>query len=303
MKGISLQKIIDDLPLEKIYIPESIEDVILLNGEINRPGLQLTGYYNKFPPKRLQVIGEQEWYYINELSPEERYKSIDEFFSHKIPALIFSGNHWIHNEIIELSKKYDISLLRTKDSFSKFTVKFQNYIDVELAPKMRKHGVLLDVYGVGVLITGNTGIGKSEAALNLISNGSKLISDDSVIIKNIENRLIGTSPEITKYFMEIRGVGIIDIQKLFGIGFVMEDKEVEMIVHLEAWDKSKEYERLGIDDDYEEILGKEVVKYTIPVKPGRDTALIIEAATKNFKQKETGYNPAIELNNRILKYK
>ncbi|RVU55178.1 HPr(Ser) kinase/phosphatase [Anaerosphaera multitolerans] len=300
MKGIELQKVINDLDLEKIYIANNIDEVLLKSGDINRPGLQLTGYYNQFSPERLQIIGEQEWHYINELNPKERHNSLKKLFSYNIPGVVFCGNNYIHDEIIELSKIHDVSLFRTSDTFSKFTGVFQNYVEDKLAPKIRKHGVLLDIYGVGVLITGKAGIGKSEAALNLISKGSKLVSDDSVIIKNIDSKLIGTSPEITKHFMELRGVGIIDVQKLFGIGFVMEEKEIEMIVDLESWDSTKDYERLGLEDVYEEILGIKIVKYTIPVRPGRDIALIIEVATKNFKQKEMGYNPAVELNNRIL---
>ena len=176
----------------------------------------------------------------------------------------------------------------------------KNFIDEALAPTTRIHGVLLDVYGVGVILTGDSGVGKSETALDLIAKGSKLISDDSVIIKKMDDRLIGTSPEITKHFMEVRGVGIIDIQRFFGVGSVMEKREVEMIAHLELWDDEKEYVRLGLEDTYQEILGVDVVKYTIPVKPGRHTAMIIEVATNNYKQKQLGYNPAVALNERIM---
>ena len=302
MDNIKLNKLIEDLKLEKIYISDNYKDVKITTGDINRPGLQLLGHYEKFPSERLQLIGEQEWHFLDSLSAEDRYKTMKKFLSYKIPAIIFSGNHWIHDEIISLARERNISLLKTKYTVSKFSSILGNYAAVEFAPTIRKHGVLLDVYGVGVLITGKSGIGKSEAALDLITKGAgKLISDDSVIIKQVDDKLIGSSPEITQYFMEIRGVGIIDIQKLFGIGYIMEEKEIEMIVHLEDWDIKKEYERLGIDNDSEEILGKKLVKYTIPVKPGRHIGLIIEVATKNYKQKEMGYNAATELNERILK--
>ncbi len=302
MKSIKLNELIEDLKLEKIYISDNYKDVEIHSGELNRPGLQFTGFYETFSFERLQIIGEQEWYFLDSLSSDERCEVIKKFLSYKIPALIFSGNHWIHDEILSCARERNISILKTKHSVSKFSSILQNYTAVEFAPTIRKHGVLLDVYGVGVLITGKSGIGKSEAALDLITKGAaKLISDDSVIIKQVEDKLIGSSPEITQYFMEIRGVGIIDIQKLFGIGYIMEEKNIEMIVNLEDWDVKKEYERLGLDNEFEEILGQEIVKYTIPVKPGRHIGLIIEVATKNFKQKEMGYNAAVELNERILK--
>lgn len=303
MDKIALSKVITDLNLNVLYEPENFHDIYLETLDINRPGLQLNGHFDSFDDKRLQVIGEQEWYFLNELNKDERYNAIKKLFECKIPALIFMRNRYIHDEFIELAKKMDITLLRTEETFSKFSIKFQNYMEIELAPTTRMHGVLLDVYGVGVLIKGKSGVGKSETALDLISKGSKLISDDSVIIKRIDDRLIGKSPEITKHFMEIRGVGIIDVEKIFGIGFVMDSKEVEMIINLEPWDHEVEYDRLGIDNEYETILDKKVAKFDIPVKPGRNSALIIEIATKNFKQKEQGYNPAEELNKRILGYK
>lgn len=299
--SIRLSQLIEDLELEKIYVSDNYKKVEIVSGEINRPGLQFTGYYKSFLPERIQIIGEQEWEYLDDLKSNERYNAMKKFFSYRIPALIISGDHWIHDEIIELARERNISILKTRYSVSKFSSILQNYTAVKFAPTIRMHGVLLDVYGVGVLITGKSGIGKSEAALDLITKGAaKLISDDSVIIKEVENRIIGNSPNITQYFMEIRGVGIIDIQKLFGIGYIMEEKEIEMVVHLEDWNSEEEYERLGIEDDYEEILGKRVAKYTLPIKPGRHIGLIIEVATKNYKQKEMGYNAAEELNRRIL---
>lgn len=183
MEGIKLKKIVEDLNLQKIFLANNYENVSILTANLNRPGLQLAGYYNKFDSDRLQILGEQEWTYIDEMELEKRYKSLKKLFEYNIPALIFSGNNWIHDEVIELAKINNVSILRTTDSFIKFAGRFQSYIEIELAPTIRKHAVLLDVYGVGVLITGKSGIGKSETALDLISKGSKLISDDSVIIK------------------------------------------------------------------------------------------------------------------------
>lgn len=303
MDKIAISKVITDLNLNLIYKANNFNDIYLKTLDINRPGLQLNGHFDSFDDKRLQVIGEQEWYFLNTMDTESRYKAIEKLFSCEIPAIIFMRNRTIHKEFIELAEKMDISILSTDETFSKFSIKYQNYMEIELAPTTRLHGVLLDVYGVGVLIKGKSGVGKSETALDLISKGSKLISDDSVIIKRIDDRLIGKSPAITKHFMEIRGVGIIDVEKIFGIGYVMDSKEVEMIVNLEPWDKEAEYDRLGIDNAYELILGKKVTKFDIPIKPGRNSSLIIEIATKNFKQKEQGYNPVEELNKRILGYK
>ncbi|MGO1579865.1 MAG: HPr(Ser) kinase/phosphatase [Peptoniphilaceae bacterium] len=300
MDSIKLKKLVEDLSLEIINESSDYKNIEISSPDLISPGLQLIGYNKTFSKDSLLIINDDESGYLERLDYENKIKSFESIFKHSLPAVLFFKDYSVDKIIIELAKKHDITLLKTKKSFSKFAGKFQNYYEYELAPSMRKHGVLLDVYGVGVLITGKSGIGKSETALDLISKGSKLISDDSVIIKKIDDRLIGASPPITKYFMEIRGVGIIDVQRLFGIGFVMESKEIEMIVNLETWDQNKEYERLGLDNDYEEILGKNIVKFTIPVKPGRHTALIIEVATKNFKQKEMGYNAAVELNNRIF---
>lgn len=303
MDRIALKKIISDLKLNIIYKSENIDQIFLKTLDINRPGLQLNGHYDSFDDKRLQVIGEQEWYFLSGMTTEKRYKAIKDLFSCRIPAIIFMRNREIHPEFIELANEMGITILSTSETYSKFSIRYQNYMEIELAPTLRLHGTLLDVYGVGVLIKGKSGVGKSETALDLISKGSKLISDDSVIIKRIDDRLIGKSPIITKHFMEIRGIGIIDVEKIFGIGYVMDSKEVEMVVNLEPWDKEVEYDRLGIDNKYETILDKKIIKFDIPVKPGRNSALLVETATKHFKQKEQGYNPAEELNKRILGYR
>ncbi|WP_071027264.1 HPr(Ser) kinase/phosphatase [Peptoniphilus raoultii] len=297
---IKLKKIVDKLDLEILHKSTDYSKIDITTDEINRPGLQFCGHFNQFVEGRIQIIGAQEWYYLNSLSPIQRKESLESLFSLKVPCIIFTRSNIIFPEVQDLAHSYNITIIRSNDATTKLLTKLVSIIDEELAPTLRMHGCLLDIYGVGVLITGRSGIGKSETALDLISGGARLISDDSVIIKNMDDRLVGKSPEITRHFMEIRGVGIVDVQKMFGIGYVMEEKEVEIVVELVDWDESKEYDRLGLDDNYESLLGINVVKFTIPVKPGRHTALIIEVATKNFKQKELGYNPAVELNNRIL---
>ena len=289
-----------ELNFNLVYQAKRYFTVSITEPEVNRPGLQLAGYFRKFKNKRLQMIGNQEWYYLSEMEPDKRRESLDKLFEQDVPAIIFAAGNEVFKEALESAEKYDITIFKIDKKTNIVLEELKNFIDEALAPTTRIHGVLLDVYGVGVILTGDSGVGKSETALDLIAKGSKLISDDSVIIKKMDDRLIGTSPEITKHFMEVRGVGIIDIQRFFGVGSVMEKREVEMIAHLELWDDEKEYVRLGLEDTYQEILGVDVVKYTIPVKPGRHTAMIIEVATNNYKQKQLGYNPAVALNERIM---
>lgn len=300
MSYYTLMDLKAELNFNLVYQAKRYFTVSITEPEVNRPGLQLAGYFRKFKNKRLQMIGNQEWYYLSEMEPDERRESLDKLFEQDVPAIIFAAGNEVFKEALESAEKYDITIFKIDKKTNIVLEELKNFIDEALAPTTRIHGVLLDVYGVGVILTGDSGVGKSETALDLIAKGSKLISDDSVIIKKMDDRLIGTSPEITKHFMEVRGVGIIDIQRFFGVGSVMEKREVEMIAHLELWDDEKEYVRLGLEDTYQEILGVDVVKYTIPVKPGRHTAMIIEVATNNYKQKQLGYNPAVALNERIM---
>ena len=300
---IKLENLVKKMKLEVINKSSDYSNINIENDEINRPGLQFLGKFDKFVDGRIQIIGDSEWAYLNSLTQKEAREAFEKLLKFTFPSIIYTRNNKIFPFVFELAKKYDISILKSSDTSTKFIIELILMIDEELAPTLRVHGCLLDIYGVGVLIMGRSGIGKSETALDLISNGARLISDDIVIIKNINERLVGKSPNITRHFMEIRGVGIIDVQKMFGIGFVMEEKEVEIIVELVDWDESKEYDRLGIDYAYENLLGMKVVKFTIPVKPGRHTSLIIEVATRHFKQKELGYNPALELNKRIIEEK
>ena len=300
MSYYTLMDLKSELDFNLVYQAKRYFTVSITEPEVNRPGLQLAGYFRKFKNKRLQMIGNQEWYYLSEMEPDERRESLDKLFEQDVPAIIFAAGNEVFKEALESAEKYDITIFKIDKKTNIVLEELKNFIDEALAPTTRIHGVLLDVYGVGVILTGDSGVGKSETALDLIAKGSKLISDDSVIIKKMDDRLIGTSPEITKHFMEVRGVGIIDIQRFFGVGSVMAKREIEMIAHLELWDDEKEYVRLGLEDTYEEILGIDVVKYTIPVKPGRHTAMIIEVATNNYKQKQLGYNPAMALNERIM---
>lgn len=299
MSYITLRDIIEELGLEIVYASNDIDEIKIYSIEINRPGLQIGGYFNKFVPERIQLIGNAEWYYYETLSLEEKIKNMDMYFSYDMPVLIFSGNLEVFPEIIDLAKKHDRTILRSKSATANLSNKMASYIELELAPETRIHGVFVEVYGVGVLITGKSGVGKSETALDLVTRGHRLISDDTVIIKDIEGKLMGKSPEITRHFMEIRGLGILDIERLYGVGSVKNYEYIDVVVELELWNEDTEYDRIGLDESFTKVLDLEIPTATIPVKPGRNVAMIVEVAVRNFRQKLLGYNAAEELNQRI----
>lgn len=301
MKGITLDKLIEELELEIIYKATNSHEIKIFTPEVNRPGLQLVGYFEKFEPNRLQVIGNAEWHYCNELPESLRHDSMDKFLSYPVPALIFSRNLPIFPEVLEFAKKYNRTILRVDMATSKIINTLVDFIEIKLAPETTMHGVLLEVNGIGVLLIGKSGVGKSETALDLVFRGHRLIADDRVTIKKVDNYLRGESPKLTRYFMEIRGIGILDIERLYGIGAVKEYEYIDMIMELEKWDEEKEYDRIGLDEEKIEILGVELPKVIIPVKPGRNIAMIIEVAARNNRQKRLGYNAAESLNTRIMK--
>ncbi len=302
MSYVKLRQIINDMNLEIVHESTDLDDINIYSSEISRPGLQIVGYFEKFVPERIQIIGSAEWHYYNDIPNSLRYDSIDKLFSYPIPAFIISRDLPVFKEIITLAKKHNITILRTKENTSKIINKVLNYIDLQLAPETRVHGVFVEVYGVGVLITGKSGVGKSETALDLVIRGHRLVSDDVVVIKKMEGMLMGKSPEITRHFLKIRGLGILDIERLYGVGSVKNDEFVELVIELELWDESKEYDRVGLDESYTEILGVQVSTATVPVRPGRNVAMIIEVAARNFRQKVLGYNAAYELNERIKRH-
>lgn len=300
MRSVSIKEVVEGLGLETIYKSTDIEKISIISPKVNRPGLQLVGYFEKFKPRRLQVIGNAEWHYLNGLPESLRYESFNKFLSYPIPALIFSRGLPIFPEVLELAKRYDRTILRVNRSTSKFINDLVDYIEIKLAPETTMHGVLMEVHGIGVLLTGKSGVGKSETALDLVYRGHRLIADDRVTIKKVEDYLRGESPKLTRYFMEIRGIGILDIERLYGIGAVKEYEYIDMIMELEDWDEETEYDRVGLDEERVEILGVNLPKVVIPVKPGRNVAMIIEVAARNNRQKRLGYNAAESLNNRIM---
>lgn len=299
MKYVTLKDIRLNLGLEIINKATDFDRIKVYSSSISRPGLQLVGHFEKFASEKIQIMGNAEWHYYEKLSPKEKYERIDEYFKYPIPVLIISRGLTIFPEILELAKKHNVNILRTSEDTSKIIRRINDYIDLELASEIRVHGVFVEVYGVGVLIKGKSGVGKSETALDLVIRGHRLISDDTVIIKRTDDGLIGRSPQITRHFMEIRGLGILDIERLYGVGSVKNDEYISMVIQLELWDEGKEYDRIGLDEKFTDILGQKLSTATIPVRPGRNVAMIIEVAARNYRQKALGYNAAEELNNRI----
>lgn len=295
-----LKEFCDNLDLEIVY-DGGHEEVAITNSSINRPGLQLYGFYNHFDEDRVQIIGKVEDSYLRHLSLEESKEKISTFCSYSWPCLIIAWD--IENEgFLEAAKKHNKILLKSKLKTMKIMMKTIQYLDDYLAPSVSIHGVLVDVFGIGVLITGSSGVGKSETALELVKRGHRLISDDVVDIKKVsDNRLLGTAPELLKQYMEIRGIGIIDVRTLYGIGAVKESVDIEMCIHLEHWEAESYYDRLGIDNQYMNILDVDIDKVTIPVTSGRNLAIIIETAARNNRQKAMGINSAQDFLDKVNK--
>ncbi len=298
---VTLDKIIKELKLEEIYIPESPENIKIKHSDVNRPGLQVAGYFDHFDNDRIQVMGKVEFSYLEKCSNEDRQKSIEKFFASKLPAVILARGLEPFPEMLELAEKYQIPLLRTAESTSNFMAALIAFLNLNLAPRKTVHGVLVEVYGEGVLIMGESGVGKSETAIELVKRGHRLIADDAVEIKRVSNiSCVGSSPAVIRHYIELRGIGIIDVRRIFGMGAVKETEKIDLIVNLENWDVNKVYDRLGMDNTYTDILGIKIPSLTIPVKPGRNLAIILEVAAMNNRQKRFGYNAAVELNNKLM---
>ena len=279
--SVAVETLIKDFDLEVLV--EGEKGVEITVNDINRPGLQLSGFYNYFAPERLQVVGKAEWSFIGDMSRELRRKRVDKYFSFNSKCVVITRGLEPHEEFIRAAKKNKTWLLRTTSVTTNFISKMTIYLSDKFAPETRLHGVLVDVYGIGILITGESGIGKSETALELIKRGHRLVTDDAVDIKEIDGELIGTSPKITIGMLEVRGIGIIDISALYGLSSVQESKGINLVMHFEHWKDNGDYDRLGINQDTQEILGVNVRKLRVPVRPGRNIAVIIEAAAVNYR--------------------
>ncbi|MDR0937648.1 MAG: HPr(Ser) kinase/phosphatase [Oscillospiraceae bacterium] len=301
-RSIPLCKITDALNIKREYIPPDFETRMVVNTTINRPGLQLVGFFSHFDKSRIQVMGIVECMYLKTLPGEERAKIFAELFKRDIPALIVSNNMEIYPECRELAAKYATPVFSTPRDTSEFCAELISRLTNELAPRITRHGVLVEVYGEGILLLGESGVGKSETAIELVKRGHCLVADDAVEIKKVSyNRLLGTAPELIRHYMELRGIGIIDVRRLFGLGAVREESEIGLIIKLEIWQDDTQYERIADAEIRTELLDVAVPTLTIPVKPGRNLAAIIEVAAMNNKQRKMGYNAAKELMNSIDK--
>ncbi|MCI8649158.1 MAG: HPr(Ser) kinase/phosphatase [Anaerotruncus sp.] len=293
---VPLQKLIKDFNLEVLYLPEDASGIVISTPEVNRPGLQLSGFFDYFDNQRIQVLGKSEFAFLEKYQEQERITQVRNYFSYKPPVVIVTRNIDAEDWVIDLAKEYRVSLLRTAEGTSEFMASLIGELNVELAPRVTRHGVLVEVYGEGILLLGESGVGKSETAIELVKRGHRLIADDAVEIRRVSSKtVVGSSPENIRHFMELRGVGIINARRLFGIGAVKMTEKINMIVQLEQWDATKVYDRMGMNDEYIDVLGIKVPALTIPVKPGRNLAIIIEVAAMNNRQKRMGYNAAQEL--------
>ena len=300
MQSVKLSKVIEKMGLKNLTPDIDAGGIRITQPDINRPALQLTGFFDHFDTDRIQIIGYVEAAYLENLDLERKIKIYNQLLSSNIPCLIFCREIKPDQELLDLAAHYEVPILVTASSTSSFMAEVIRWLKVQLAPTISIHGVLVDVYGEGVLIMGESGIGKSEAALELIKRGHRLVTDDVVEIHKVsEETLIGTAPEITKHFIELRGIGIIDVKSLFGIESVKDTQAIDMVIKLEDWNKDTEYDRLGMEEEYTEFLGNKVICHALPVRPGRNLAVIVETAAVNYRQKKMGYNAAKELYNRV----
>lgn len=302
MASISLTKVIEKWKWENLTPEIDISKIKIMQPDINRPALQLAGYFEHFEATRLQVVGFVEYSYMNGLEEEKQIEIFEKLLNNPIPGIVFCRELHPNDLFRETAIKYSVPLLMSNKATSACMAEIIRWLNVQLAPCISIHGVLVDVYGEGVLITGESGIGKSEAALELVKRGHRLVTDDVVELRRVSaDTLIGSAPNITKHFIELRGIGIIDVKSLFGAASVRDTQNIDLVIHLEDWDKDKEYDRLGMEEEYIEYLGNKVVCHNIPIRPGRNLAVICESAAINHRQKKMGYNAAQELYQRVQK--
>ena len=300
MASVSLNKIIERFKLENLTPELDVSEVKITQPDINRPALQLAGYFEHYEATRLQIIGFVEYTYMESMTKERKEEIFNQLLSCPIPVIVFCRELQPDPLFLKIAIEKKIPLLMTKKATSAFTAEIIRWLNVQLAPCISVHGVLVDVYGEGVLITGESGIGKSEAALELIKRGHRLVTDDVVEIRKVsDDTLVGSAPEVTKHFIEVRGIGIVDIKTLFGVSSVKETSQIDLVIKIEDWDRDKEYDRLGLEEEYTEYLGNKLVCHTIPIRPGRNLAIICESAAVNHRQKKMGYNAAQELYKRV----
>ncbi len=298
---IPLCKLIDEFSLEQVVVPADLQERQITTAEVNRPGLALAGFFEYFEAPRIQLIGKAEHRYLVEQTPDDRLACLDRFMAAGPSAVIVTTHLEVLPELVETAAAHDVPLLRTGRTTSEFLAALVGSLSVSLAPRITRHGVLVEVYGEGVLILGDSGVGKSETAIELVKRGHRLIADDAVELKRVSAKtLVGQAPEIIRHYVELRGIGIVDVRRLFGMGAVKDTERVDLVISLEPWIQGKMYDRLGLDGETIEILGIELPMITIPVRPGRNLAIILEIAAMNNRQKKMGYNTAEEFNKRLM---
>ena len=297
---VELKKVVEKMDLKNLTPNVDIGDKTLEIPDINRPALQLTGYFEHFDSDRVQLIGYVEYTFLEKMDEEHKREIYTQLLSYPIPCIVFSRSLKPGKILLEMAEEANIPVFNTEKKTAQFTAEIIRWLNVELAPCISIHGVLVDVYGVGVLIMGESGIGKSEAALELIKRGHRLVSDDVVEIRKVSDAtLVGTAPDITRHFIELRGIGIVDVKTLYGVQSVRETQNIDLVITLEDWDKDKKYDRLGMEEEYTEFLGNKIVCHQLPIRPGRNLAIIVETAAINYRQKKMGYNAAQELYKRV----
>ena len=297
--SVPLTTLVKEFELEVAYRSSDYEDIQLTVADVARPGLQLAGYFDHFEPMRLQVMGNVEMSYLQKLSEAERAMTLDRYCAFKFPALLITRYNAVDPVCLEMAKKHDVTVLRCHESTSTIVSAIIAYLSATLASRITRHGVLMEVYGEGILLTGESGMGKSETAVELLKRGHRLIADDAVEIRKVGNKLIGSAPDVVRNYVELRGIGIINVAKLFGMGAVKAENEIDLVVNVVPWDQHQNYDRLGLEDQHTDILGVQVPINTIPVTPGRNLAVILEVAAMNNRQRKMGYNPAKEFTEQI----
>ena len=297
---VELKKVVEKMNLKSLTPDVDVTDKRIEIPDINRPALQLTGYFEHFDSDRVQLIGYVEYTFLETMDEEHKREIYKKLLSYQIPCIVFSRSMKPEQMFLDMAEEANIPVYNTEKKTAQFTAEIIRWLNVQLAPCISIHGVLVDVYGVGVLIMGESGIGKSEAALELIKRGHRLVSDDVVEIRKVSDEtLVGTAPDITRHFIELRGIGIVDVKTLYGVQSVRETQNIDLVITLEDWDKEKKYDRLGMEEEYTEFLGNKVVCHQLPIRPGRKLAIIVETAAINYRQKKMGYNAAQELYKRV----
>ena len=299
--SVELGRIVEEFKLEAVCVFDKYEKIKIVTNEVNRPSLQIAGFFDYFYNNRIQIMGKVEFSYLEKMSSDERRNSLEKLFEKSIPCVIVTRDMEIPEEMTELAVKYKTPILRTSNTTSRFMSALIAFLNVELAPRITMHGVLVEVYGEGILLLGDSGVGKSEAAIELVKRGHRLVADDAVEIKRVSDiSLLGSAPDIIRHFVELRGIGIVDVKMIFGIGAVKNVEKIDFIINLEVWQDKKQYDRLGLTTEYTDILGINIPSITVPVKPGRNLAVVIEVAAMNNRQKKMGYNAAEALNSRFM---